>query len=45
MKNNFFKDLNKVFLIGEISANHGGSIQRAIKLIDLAKIKFSLFLT
>lgn len=37
MKNNFFKDLKNIFLIGEISANHGGSIQRALKLIDLAK--------
>ena len=37
MKKNYFKNLKGVFIIGEISANHGGSIQRAFKLIDLAK--------
>ena len=37
MKNNFFKKLNKPYIIAEIGVNHECSLSRAKKMISLAK--------
>jgi len=37
MKNNYLKNLNKVFIIAEVSANHGQDYNRAVEMIKSAK--------